>query len=44
MISLGKKEISDIVQDGEDIELNCHFCNSNYVFTVDELQALLNDM
>lgn len=44
LISLGKKEISDIVQDGEDIELNCHFCNSNYVFTVDELQALLNDM
>ena len=44
LISLGKKEISDIVQDGEDIELNCHFCNSNYVFTVDELQALLHDM
>lgn len=44
LISLGKKEISDIVQDGEDIELNCHFCNSNYIFTVDELQALLHDM
>ena len=30
-----------VIQEGKDIELNCHFCNSNYNFSVDELQELL---
>lgn len=30
-----------MIDDGEPIELNCHFCNSNYNFSVDELKELL---
>lgn len=40
LISLGKKEIRDMIEDGKDIEVNCHFCNSHYQFTVEELKKL----
>jgi molecular chaperone Hsp33 len=30
-----------MIDDGEDIEVNCHFCNTNYKFTVDELKDIL---
>ncbi len=41
LISIGKKEIQDMIKDGKTIEVNCHFCNKNYAFTVDELKGLL---
>ncbi|MGN0166995.1 MAG: Hsp33 family molecular chaperone HslO [Acetatifactor sp.] len=40
LISLGKKEIRDMIEDGQDIEVNCHFCNTHYKFTVEELKKL----
>ena len=40
LISVGKKELKNIIDDGEAIEVNCHFCNKNYEFTVDELKAM----
>ena len=41
LISLGEKELQGMIDDGEPIELNCHFCNTNYTFSVDELKELL---
>lgn len=41
LISVGKKEIQDMIQEGKDIELNCHFCSSHYLFTPDDLKELL---
>lgn len=41
LISVGKKEIRDMIQEGKDIELNCHFCSSHYLFTPDDLKELL---
>ena len=40
LISLGKEELSDMIQEGEPIEVNCQFCNTSYSFTVDELKTL----
>lgn len=40
LISIGKAELQSMIDDGEEIEINCHFCNSKYTFTVDELKAL----
>ncbi|MCR5691613.1 MAG: Hsp33 family molecular chaperone HslO [Eubacterium sp.] len=40
LISLGSKEIQSILDDGEDVEMNCHFCNSHYVFDREELEAI----
>lgn len=42
IISIGKKEIQEMIAQGEDSEVNCHFCNTNYCFTVDELKELLH--
>lgn len=41
LISIGKKEIQEMIKDGETIELKCHFCNKAYHFTVDELKKLV---
>ncbi len=41
IISIGKKEIKEMIEDGKDIEVKCHFCNTAYSFTVEELQAIL---
>ena len=35
-----KEEIQKMIDDGEPIEVNCHFCNSHYTFTVDELKEM----
>ena len=42
VISIGKKEIQEMIDEGKPIEVNCHFCNHHYNFTVDELKELLN--
>lgn len=44
LISLGKKELEQIIKDGEPIEMNCHFCNTNYIFSIEELRKLRSRM
>lgn len=41
LISLGKKELQDMIDDGQEIEVGCHFCNKKYKFSVEELKRLL---
>ena len=41
IISVGKKEIQEMIDDGKYIEVKCHFCNTAYTFSVDELKELL---
>lgn len=41
LISLGKKELTSMIDDGEPVELKCHFCNSGYTFTTEELKEIL---
>ena len=40
LIAVGKKELKDMIADGKDIEVNCHFCSTRYNFTVEELEEL----
>jgi molecular chaperone Hsp33 len=42
LISVGKKELQEMIDEGKDIEINCHFCNTNYTFSVEELKELLH--
>lgn len=42
IVAIGKKDLQEIINDNEPIEVNCHFCNSHYNFTIDELVYLLN--
>ncbi|WP_294148437.1 Hsp33 family molecular chaperone HslO [uncultured Clostridium sp.] len=41
LISIGRKELQEMIDEGKTIEVNCHFCNQNYAFTVEELNDLL---
>lgn len=41
LISLGKQELQSMIDDGETIEVNCHFCNKKYHVPVEKLQDLL---
>ena len=40
LISVGKKELQEMIDEGNDIEVNCHFCNTDYKFSVEELKEL----
>lgn len=41
LVSLGRKELTDMIEEGQPIEVNCQFCGSHYHYTVEELQKLL---
>lgn len=41
IISIGRKDIEEMIADDKPIEVNCHFCSKNYEFSVDELKQML---
>ena len=41
VISVGKKDLEEMIREGKPIEVNCHFCDSHYTFTVEELKEML---
>lgn len=41
VVSIGKKDIQEMINDGEPIEVNCHFCNTHYNFSIEELKEIL---
>jgi molecular chaperone Hsp33 len=41
IISIGQKEITEMIEEEKPIEVNCHFCNTHYHFSVEELKDLL---
>ena len=41
LISIGREELQSMIDDAKPIEVNCHFCNKNYNFTVDELKQMI---
>ena len=43
LISLGKQEIQDIINEQHEAELCCHFCNKTYKFSDKELMALIEE-
>lgn len=40
LISLGTKELDEMIKEGKSIEVNCHFCNTNYKFDLEDLEHL----
>lgn len=41
IISIGNKEIREMIRDGKPIEVKCHFCNEAYSFQIEELKKIL---
>jgi molecular chaperone Hsp33 len=44
LISLGRKELSEIAADGEDLNMTCQFCDAVHTFTPDDLRELLKNI
>lgn len=44
LISLGKKELTDIAREGETVHIGCQFCDADYTFTPAEIQKLLEEL
>nr|WP_297770129.1 Hsp33 family molecular chaperone HslO [uncultured Butyrivibrio sp.] len=40
LMLIGKKDLQEMIDDGKEIEVKCHFCNKPYKFSVDELKAI----
>ena len=43
LISLGREELSAMINDGEPVETKCYFCNSSYTFELDEIKKLFDN-
>ena len=41
VISIGRKDIKEMIDEGKDIEVKCHFCNSAYHFTIYDLKEII---
>lgn len=40
LVSLGRQELQEMIREGKEISVNCHFCNRDYTFSVEELRAM----
>ena len=41
LISLGRKELTEIMEEGKNFPVECQFCDSIYAFTPEDIQGLL---
>ncbi|MGN0332599.1 MAG: Hsp33 family molecular chaperone HslO [Lachnospiraceae bacterium] len=39
--SIGRKDIQKMIEEGEDIEVKCHFCNTAYHYSVEDLKKII---
>ena len=42
IISIGSREIREMIRDGKPVEVKCHFCNAAYTFNIEELKKILD--
>lgn len=41
LIAIGRGELQKIVEEGKEIEVKCHFCNTAYTYSVKEVEFLM---
>lgn len=44
LVSLGSAQLEELIEEDEPVEINCHFCNTNYHFDKDELIKIKNSL
>lgn len=44
LISIGKKDLEEILKEDGKAELMCHFCNKKYTFTKEELEEMIEEI
>lgn len=41
LISIGADKMQEMIDDGKPVSINCHFCNTDYTFEIDELKEIV---
>ncbi len=41
LLSIGRKDLDELIGEGKDVEMQCHFCSKKYTFTPDEIKGML---
>lgn len=44
LIALGPKELKDMLAEGKDVELNCNFCDESYIFSIEDIRSILEEI
>lgn len=44
LMSIGEKELMELIEEDQEAELVCHFCNEHYLFKEEQLQKLANEI
>ena len=44
LITIGKKDMQEIIDEGKDISIECQFCDTIYTFTPEQVEALLKSL
>ena len=44
LMSVGKKDLQEIYEDGKNEEILCHFCNKGYEFTPEDIKRLMDEL
>ena len=40
LVSIGKKDLIELIEDERPTEVECHFCDKKYILSIDELKRL----
>ncbi len=41
LMTIGKNDLASLVEEGEPVEMNCHFCSTQYIFSIDDVRNIL---
>lgn len=41
VVSIGKKDLDEMIAEGKPVEVRCDFCNTDYTFSIDELKEIV---
>ena len=44
LISLGRKELTEIMEEGESINMTCQFCDTIHTFTPEDIRMILKTL
>ena len=42
LLSIGRTDLEDLIREGKDVEMQCHFCSRKYQFTPGEIREMLD--
>lgn len=43
LLSIGEKDLREIIEEDDEVELHCHFCNTYYKFPSEKIEMALNE-